>query len=158
LDIERFAGTHPQAYAVNTVRNHLGQALVFDWESQAQKTVLLPGLEQSKEPGQNQTQIQASGQALPQTKTSSLTHVTRAVSAAGTAAVAAATTEATTATATAINIKTPAGPFRLLLEQQDQQIWLASVSRPDGMQRLYHPAPAAWSHRLGGSSLQAPGQ
>ncbi|ASC90442.1 DUF6531 domain-containing protein, partial [Alcaligenes faecalis] len=35
LDIERFAGTHPQAYAVNTVRNHLGQALVFDWESQA---------------------------------------------------------------------------------------------------------------------------
>src|SRR5690606_11539442 len=29
---------------------------------------------------------------------------------------------------------------------------------PDGMQRLYHPAPAAWSHRLGGSSLQAPGQ
>lgn len=58
----------------------------------------------------------------------------------------------------ALIIQTPAGTFHLHLEKHDQQVWLASVGRPDGMQRLYHPAPVPWAHRLGGSSLQAPDQ
>src|SRR5690606_340931 len=169
---ERFPGTHPQAYAVKTVRNHLDQTLVFDWQSQAQEQVSPQGQKQGHGQGQNQTPVQTPRQVQPQTKTRSPANVTTAIRAAEAeeAATAAATTAAptatatatptatATATATAINIKTPAGPFRLLLKQHDQQIWLASVSRPDGMQRLYHPAPAPWSHRLSGTSLQAPGQ
>ena len=151
LDIERFPGTHSQAYAVKTVRNHLGQALVFDWQSRTQ------GQGSGQEQGQNQAQVQALRQVQFQTKTRPLATITTAIRAAETAA--ATEEEATaTATATAINIETPAGPFRLHLEQHGQQIWLASVSRPDGMRRLYHPAPTPWAHRLGGSSLQAPGQ
>ncbi len=160
LDIERFPGTHPQAYAVKTVRNHLGQTLVFEWQSQVQEQA------SPQEQGQNQAPVQTPRQAQSHTKTRPLANVTTAVRAAETAATATVAmaivtttpTATATATATAINIKTPAGPFRLLLEQHDQQVWLAGVSRPDGMQRLYHPAPAPWSNRLGGSSLQAPGQ
>ncbi|WP_063691007.1 phospholipase effector Tle1 domain-containing protein [Alcaligenes faecalis] len=158
LDIERFPGAHPQAYAVKTVRNHLDQTLVFDWQNQAQEQVSPQGQKQGHGRGQNQTPVQTPRQVQPQTRP--LANVTTAIRAAEAeeAATAAATTATATATATAISIKTPAGPFRLLLKQHDQQIWLASVSRPDGMQRLYHPAPAPWSHHLGGTSLQAPGQ
>ncbi|MBY6347758.1 hypothetical protein E5C31_17465 [Providencia rettgeri] len=155
LDIERFPGTHSQAYAVKTVRNHLGQALVFDWQSRTQ------GQGSGQEQGQNQAQVQALRQVQSQTKTRPLATITTAIRAAETAAATeeeAMATATATATATAINIETPAGPFRLHLEQYGQQIWLASVSRPDGMRRLYHPAPTPWAHRLGGSSLQAPGQ
>src|SRR5690606_5083117 len=153
-------GTHPQAYAVKTVRNHLDQTLVFDWQSQAQEQMSPQGQKQGHGQGQNQTPVQTPRQVQPQTKTRSPANVTTAIRAAEAeeAATAAAATATATATATAINITPPAGPFRLLLKQHDQQIWLASVSRPDGMQRLYHPAPAPWSHRLGGTSLQAPGQ
>lgn len=116
LDIKRFTASHPRAHAVQTVRNHLGQTLVFDWQAPAQKP------DSSPERAQNQTAIQAP----------------------------------TTSSATVIHIQTPAGPFHWFLEQGDLQIWLAKVSRPDGMQRLYHPTPGR--HDLGGSSLQAPGQ
>ena len=94
LQIERLPAHHPHAYAVQTVRNHLGQTLELDWDSDPNK----------------------------------------------------------------IRIRTPAGPFELHVEQDDQGLWLARVSRPDGMLRHYHRAQAPWTKRMGGSSLQAPGQ
>ncbi|MGE8548087.1 MAG: phospholipase effector Tle1 domain-containing protein [Alcaligenes sp.] len=58
----------------------------------------------------------------------------------------------------ALAVQTPAGLFRWRMTGQGGRPWLASVSRPDGLMRLYHAAPAPWSRRLGGVSLQAPGQ
>ncbi|HJE63595.1 MAG TPA: hypothetical protein K8V46_08575, partial [Alcaligenes faecalis] len=72
----------PQAYAVKTVRNHLGQTLVFDWQSQAQEQVSPQGQKQGHGPGQNQTPVQTPRQVQPQTKTRSLANVTTAIRAA----------------------------------------------------------------------------
>ena len=120
LDIERLPESHPHPHSIKTVRNHLGQALEFNWEQGMQ--VGLQAQAQVQYPDRDNSIDKSKGKG------------------------------------NALIIQTPAGTFHLHLEQHDQQVWLASVSRPDGMQRLYHPAPVPWAHRLGGSSLQAPDQ
>lgn len=55
-----------------------------------------------------------------------------------------------------MSIQTPAGSFHLAFDLQHERPWLASVTRPDGLQRQYQPASQAGL--LGGIRLQAPGR